>query len=588
MNTGSMGSAKKLQPTSKCKRLLKIIGDYITQFLSHTTLQGLIYVSHAHLSLWERAYFLICFGIVISVAINFATNVFINWESMPVIIAQEATYTSVYNTPFPAITVCNMNQALRSKTEHFPTHSLEYAMTQKICFQKVNFSQFDDLKPASKHDTITNFIARSGQTCDNMVVYCRYGRNRVRCSDYFREVISDEGICCAFNILHPSYLYKGKYQFVRDFTSSIGTIPVDWNLENGYADNLPLYYYPRKTVGAGVSLGFTLVLNANISEYICSSTFSTGLKIVTHNPIDAPHVKETGLTIQLGHQYRLRFNVASSKALPSTRSISPKRRQCLFNNELKLHYFRYYTRRNCERECDAMYFLRRCQCIPYYMPLIYPNASVCHVKDFNCEIMVEAETNNTEHLACKRECLPGCFDLTYFPTVYRAPLVNNSDVYKNGFFTNFTQQQIHDNLALVQVYFKDDFFKAMVRSPYTSFTDYLSQTGGIMSLMVGFGVMSVAEFCYFFLIRPIFDLVLKRLPGTRRVRRVVSGTALLLGRQQDFRARIPLATGRKPLRYFNKSTSPTLYNGLINKLYIQNNQDLNTELKEKGLFPYTE
>lgn len=117
-----------------------------------------------------------------------------------------------------------------------------------------------------------SFSLQNGQTCDNMIVYCRFGGKEVRCTDFYREVLMDEGICCAFNILHPSYLYKGQwvishliiskaqnsfkicflffsYIFVRDFTSSIGTIPVDWNLETGYADKLPLYYYPRTAVG---------------------------------------------------------------------------------------------------------------------------------------------------------------------------------------------------------------------------------------------------------------------------------------------------------------------------------------------------
>lgn len=53
--------------------------------------------------------------------------------------------------------------------------------------------------------------------------------------------------------------------------------------------------------------------------------------------------------------------------------------------------------------------------------------------------------------------------------------------------------------------------------------------------MVGFGVMSVPEFCYFFFIRPIFDLVLRRLPcavrrvTTRKFQKVANGNGLLLG-----------------------------------------------------------
>nr|XP_036227726.1 pickpocket protein 28-like [Bactrocera oleae] len=595
MNSSSIGGTEKLHKKHKCKMVFKIIGDYVTQFLGHTTLQGLIYVGNSQLSIWERAYFLIWFVSVITVAINFATNVYTRWETTPVIIALEAHTTEIRTTPFPAITICNMNQALRSQIKNFSHDSLGYAMTQKICFQDVDYSQFDDLKPASKDDTFMNFIWRvNGQTCDNMIVYCRFGNKEDRCTDFYREVLMDEGICCAFNILHPSYLYKGKYIFVRDFTSSIGTIPVDWNSETGYADNMPLYYYPRTAVGAGVTLGFTFVLNANLSEYICSSTFSTGLKVITHNPIDTPHVKETGLSVQPGYQHRFRLNIDSSKALPSTRSITPQRRQCLFNNELELLYFRYYTRRNCEMECDSKYFLRRCQCIPYHMPLIYQNASVCHVKDFNCESIAEAEVNDEQHVSCKRECLPGCFNLEYFPTVYRTPLANTSFVFKDKFFGNFTKKEIHENFALVQVYFADDLFRSKVRSPYTSFTDYLSQTGGIMSLMVGFGVISVPEFFYFFFIRPMFDLILKRLPcavrqvTARKLRKGENGNRLLFEDKHPHFARMPFATSRRPLKPFNGYNSKKVYNSLMKKMPIQREQLLNIDMEKAGLFPYTE
>lgn len=54
-----------------------------------------------------------------------------------------------------------------------------------------------------------------------------------------------------------------------------------------------------------------------------------------------------------------------------------------------------------------------------------------------------------------------------------------------------------------------------------------------MSLMVGFGVISVPEFFYFFFIRPMFDLILKRLPcavrqvTARKLRKGENGNRLL-------------------------------------------------------------
>lgn len=54
MNSSSIGGTEKLHKKHKCKMVFKIIGDYVTQFLGHTTLQGLIYVGNSQLSIWER------------------------------------------------------------------------------------------------------------------------------------------------------------------------------------------------------------------------------------------------------------------------------------------------------------------------------------------------------------------------------------------------------------------------------------------------------------------------------------------------------------------------------------------------------
>lgn len=54
MNNSSIDDKNKLRKNHKRKRIFKIIGDYITQFLRQTTLQGLIYIGNSQLSIWER------------------------------------------------------------------------------------------------------------------------------------------------------------------------------------------------------------------------------------------------------------------------------------------------------------------------------------------------------------------------------------------------------------------------------------------------------------------------------------------------------------------------------------------------------
>lgn len=49
-------------------------------------------------------------------------------------------------------------------------------------------------------------------------------------------------------------------------------------------------------------------------------------------------------------------------------------RQCFFNSERALQFFRHYNQRNCELECLANFTESECGCVPFFMP------SKCHIR----------------------------------------------------------------------------------------------------------------------------------------------------------------------------------------------------------------
>lgn len=165
---------------------------------------------------------------------------------------------------------------------HLPySGSLEYAMLQKTCFQDLNFTQYKSIKPRSKNDTYPNFIVNVSHKCEEMIVSCIFKQINLPCTDIFREIFVDEGLCCVFNFLHPYYLYKYSAPYIRDYTSSKGLtdIPVDWNPISGYPKQLPAGFYPRRGIGVGVANGLKIVLNGHTDDYYCSSTNGQGFKV---------------------------------------------------------------------------------------------------------------------------------------------------------------------------------------------------------------------------------------------------------------------------------------------------------------------
>lgn len=54
---------------------------------------------------------------------------------------------------------------------------------------------------------------------------------------------------------------------------------------------------------------------------------------------------------------------------PALRSIDPRQRNCYFDGEKKLKFFKVYSRRNCQMECEAEYYLtvKELACTPFFM-----------------------------------------------------------------------------------------------------------------------------------------------------------------------------------------------------------------------------
>lgn len=57
--------------------------------------------------------------------------------------------------------------------------------------------------------------------------------------------------------------------------------------------------------------------------------------------------------------------IKTSKKL---RSFSPNQRQCFFQSERQLRFYKLYTQNNCEVECLANFTKIECDCVKFSMP----------------------------------------------------------------------------------------------------------------------------------------------------------------------------------------------------------------------------
>ncbi|XP_017053597.1 pickpocket protein 28 [Drosophila ficusphila] len=491
--------------------LFKSFARSLRQFLNETGLHGLKFVGDSRLSSWERTFFFGSFVTALIITVHLISNIYVKWDSTPVIIGISPHATSILKVPFPAITICNMNQVQRSLVANYREGSNESDLLKLLCdSDSWQFSEFDEELSASnftRNDLrISDFVSKHSQPCERMLLYCRFSAEERNCSDLFQQILTDEGLCCVFNFQPPEILYKPFANSSRNLTKENGYESVMWDPEAGYPEKLPPKFYPVTSSGTGITLGFTAVLDAEMSEYFCSSTNGPGFKVYFHNPVEVPMVKDTGLITAIGYETNYRMEMVRAEAVPAIRSISRDGRQCLFKNEKELTFYTIYTRLNCENECMAAYLFDTCSCIPFDYPMIYSNASTCSMKDTLCVRRAQRATFNPDWVKCRQQCLPSCFDLNYLASGFAFPLANNNFQLANTLVESINKSYLSENIAVINVYFRESVYFGNTKNAYVGLTEFLSNVGGVMGLFMGFSVISLAEILYFLILKPIVEL----------------------------------------------------------------------------------
>ncbi|KAF5296273.1 hypothetical protein FQR65_LT10268 [Abscondita terminalis] len=119
--TGSMAfttvdqNRKVDMPRKKEESLYRSLIKYIEEYFNNSTLHGLHYVGDTSISFGERLFWLLAFLTAVSCAAYFIANIYTKYDVSPVIISLNPTPTPISELPFPAITICSMNQAKKQE-----------------------------------------------------------------------------------------------------------------------------------------------------------------------------------------------------------------------------------------------------------------------------------------------------------------------------------------------------------------------------------------------------------------------------------------------------------------------------------------
>uniref|UniRef100_A0A336MEX5 CSON014571 protein n=1 Tax=Culicoides sonorensis TaxID=179676 RepID=A0A336MEX5_CULSO len=278
---GALNAKKpKLKKGNFKKKLRTVVSEHFNDYFINTTLHGLKYVGQTYLHIIERLFFAISFILVVCLSGYFITNVYMKWVNTPIIISLDPQLSQSKDFPFPAVTVCNMNQAKESVAKIIPKRSKEHSVLTSLCYHK-KFNSTVDSTIFGTWAFVRRFIVNISQPCTELLMACKFSGEDVLCDDIFQSILTDEGLCCTFNSLDAAFMFRtyndqNNFDIVNERKTKSS---VYWSPETGVRSK-NFSKSPRRNPGAGTHMGLSLMLNVDLDEYFCSSTNSYGFKAI--------------------------------------------------------------------------------------------------------------------------------------------------------------------------------------------------------------------------------------------------------------------------------------------------------------------
>lgn len=222
-------------------------------------------------------------------------------------------------------------------------------------------------------------------------------------------------------------------------------------------------------------MGLTIVLDANIKSYFCSSTNSVGFKVLLHTPTETPKISNYGFFITPGQEIRTVVEPRINDASKQIRNIPVKQRNCFFASEGNLSYFRTYSKKNCEMECESLLIGKHCGCVLYYMPKVSEDIKICSRQDAQCyeRVRVAIELQNDRTFSCT-SCLPGCYEYSFGRELTTAQL-GNKDLFRirDEYLYTLPFEYVKENVAVLHIFFMETSFRSYIKGEMIGFTEFL-------------------------------------------------------------------------------------------------------------------
>lgn len=305
-------------------------------------------------------------------------SLYSKWRFNPVIVTFDTEATAIWQIPFPAVTICPQSKSnhskfkltqLLSKNKYSSEERRSLHALMHVC--NINHPLFSNKNlgtPIKNQHVIEDLkeIALDPMEIFHNIQIMDFTEDR----KHFYEMFTNEGICFSYNLLDYKLLFNEIIDHSQQMPRHRGRFKksTNWSLEGGY-QGFSRHSYPYRALASGIKGGLFFDLKSLVADVdlICGNTVD-GFKVALHTPGEFPRLEQHFFQIPFGQYVMLSVMPRVITTSENLRNYSPHKRQCYFDGEKPLKFFKMYTQSNCELECVTEYTKTLCGCVKFSMP----------------------------------------------------------------------------------------------------------------------------------------------------------------------------------------------------------------------------
>ena len=187
---------------------------------------------------------------------------------------------------------------------------------------------------------------------EHLLLSCQLAESEVNCSDLFTKVPTDAGMCCALNTVDP--LKGSMYQrLVQELQGEMATKKT----------------HVESDVGQRNGLRLTLDLHSNTVSFGTLDKDYDAFNVFIGHSSEFPMLRERSIKVQPGWEHFI--DLSAVVVSPNDiRDLTPEARDCFFEDEGNLEFYKSYTFSNCRLECAIKKSEKIFNCVPWHLPRV--------------------------------------------------------------------------------------------------------------------------------------------------------------------------------------------------------------------------